>query len=132
VQGEQLVPVKVRNLWWYHSYWSEVKREDFHLVIREPLQEFCKQQLLEVIKRSVRALDGSSSLESLSQSQMLIDNPWIEKFIDSLAPELEALSIDPPAHLVQRVYALFDANEHGKITKQEFISKVVFGVASIL
>ncbi len=126
------MPQGVRNLFWYYSWWGAVEERDFHIVLREPLQQFCKQQMLELLKGCARALDTGSVeggrpdlTRSLTRSQFVVQNPWIVDFIDSLGPSLERnLSIEPPEHLVKRVYALFDANADGKITKAEFISKV--------
>jgi hypothetical protein len=147
-QTQDLVPESVRSLWRWHAWNGAVRKEDFASIMKEPLQEFCKVQLLSLLKvrrtrpfasrpplrvhvqGAVKLLDGNEQLTtsvsvSLTRSQLAQDNPWIVELIDSLEPALaESLRIDVPDHLAERVFALFTSNADNKITKKEFITKV--------
>jgi hypothetical protein len=50
VAGEDLVPEAVRSLWRWHAWNGEVHKDVFAAMMKEPLQEFCKVQLLALLK----------------------------------------------------------------------------------
>lgn len=97
-------------------------------MVREMLGKTVTTQMIRSLKAALSgAQDADVPLSqslNLSHTPLVTENPWIEHFVDSLQPLLEgAVAIEPPTRLVDRVYDLFDINEDGVVTKQEFVTK---------
>lgn len=81
---------------------------------------------MKIIRRKLHEIVGGvdDDGESLTKSQLMQEHPWVEQFMTEIGPLLEdSISIELPEHFVNQVFRIFDANDDGLITKQEYVSK---------
>jgi Ca2+-binding EF-hand superfamily protein len=80
------------------------------------------RSVVEVVQNQAKRLAGDSG--SLTRSQLVSDHAWIDRFVANLGPLIEdRISLDLPQHFVEQVFRLFDADENGTISKQEWVTK---------